>query len=102
VVFTVTLIFTGVVPLVDVVYPTPGGLTRIQLTPLVVDVVTWKPTGLDPAALETVRYCGVTVAPGVVEVKLSVGDVDVPPFAVTVTLPLAPLDPPIAMVTWTV
>jgi len=100
-VFTSTFKVAGVVPLAEVAYAVADVLTTIQFTPLVVDVVAWKPTPLAPAALATERYCGVTTAPGVEELKLSVGEVDVPPFAVTVTLPLARMAPPIAMVTWT-
>jgi hypothetical protein len=97
-----TFTVAGVVPLVDVLYPALPTLTRSQFPPVVVEVVTWKPTPLEPLALATERDCGVTAAPAVEELKLSVGEVDVPPFAVTVTLPLAPTAPPTTMVTWTV
>jgi hypothetical protein len=46
-----------------------------------------KDTLLDPCALDTVRYCVGTVTPTAEAAKVRVGDVDVPPFAVTETEP---------------
>jgi hypothetical protein len=49
-----------------------------------------KVTWLDPDGLVTVRYCVPNVWFAAVAAKLRLGDVEVPPFAVTMTLFAAP------------
>lgn len=73
-----------------------------QLPPLGVVTVaaTVKAVTLWPCGLATEIYCGETLAPGAVAVKVSEGDVEVPPLAVTETeVPL--VDAPTTKVTVT-
>jgi hypothetical protein len=95
-VFTVTTTFSGVE------YALPlTVLNCIQLMPLLVVAEAVKVAPLDPSALDTVRYCVAGATPTAEAVKVRVGDVDVPPFAVTETA-LLELVVPTTKVTGTV
>jgi hypothetical protein len=76
-----------VIALIGVVYCVPAVVFNVnQFPPLVVDAATVKTAELCPAALRTEIYCEGTLAPTAAAVKVRLGDVDVPPLAVTVTL----------------
>jgi hypothetical protein len=91
-----------VMALTGVVYCIPAEvLNEIQLPPLVVVADTVKAAELCPAGLVTEIYCDETLAPSDAAVKVKLGDVDEPPFAVTeMVLPLL-LVVPTAKLTWT-
>jgi hypothetical protein len=90
-----------VMALTGVVYCVPAAvLNEIQLPPLVVVADTVKTAEICPAGLVTEIYCDETLAPGDAAVKVRLGDVDEPPFAVIeMVLPLLLVAPTVKL-TW--